>query len=132
MKTMRIPIVSGINAGHGIPDDLGDWEITGFRDVRLVETSDKQARFVAVPVEGDSLKDEHILNGDMLICRVTRDYEDGRIGLWQTPSGRTAKYATYGPDGFIVLHNRNGWRQTWERGEITLLGVVERVERDYP
>jgi len=130
MNTTRIPVVSGINAGRGSPDDLSDWEITGFRDVRLIESTDQTARFVAVPVDGDSLKDQGILNGDFLICKITNDYEDGKIGLWQTPHGRTAKFAYYDPNNSVVLHNENGWRQEWQPDELKLLGIVIRIERD--
>lgn len=129
MSTTRIPVVSGINAGRGLPDDLSDWEITGFRDVRLIESNDQTARFVAVPVDGDSLKDQGILNGDFLICKITNVYEDGKIGLWQTPHGRTAKYA-YKENDCVTLHNENGWRQEWQPDELKLLGIVIRVERD--
>ncbi len=128
--TMRIPIVTGINAGRSIPDDAMEWQITGFRDVRLIETTDQAARFIAVPVDGDSLKDQGILDGDLLICKITQVYEDGKIGLWQTPSGRTAKYAYYDFDNSVVLHNENGWRQSWSSDELKLLGIVVRVERD--
>lgn len=127
---MRIPVVTGITAGRSIPDDYMDWQITGFRDVRLIETTDSMARFVAVPVEGDSLIDQSILDGDLLICRITSDYEPGTIGLWQTPSGRTAKFAFYDQDNFVVLHNDNGWSQSWNASELKLLGIVVRVERD--
>lgn len=127
---MTIPIVTGICAGRSIPDDAMDWQITGFRDVRLIETSDQMARFIAVPVDGDSLIDQGILDGDMLICKLTNSYEDGKIGLWQTPHGRTAKYAYYDFDNSVVLHNASGWQQSWEPGELKLLGIVVRVERD--
>lgn len=130
MKTMTIPIVTGICAGRSIPDDAMDWQITGFRDVRLIETSDQMARFIAVPVDGDSLIDQGILDGDMLICKITNAYEDGKIGLWQTPHGRTAKYAYYDFDSSVVLHNESGWKQTWDAAELKLLGLVVRVERD--
>jgi SOS-response transcriptional repressor LexA len=128
--TMTVPVVTGITAGRSIPDDYMDWQITGFRNVRLIETTDTTARFIAVPVEGDSLKDQGILDGDLLICKITQNYEDGKIGLWQTPSGRTAKFAYYDFDNSVVLHNENGWRQSWDSGELRLLGIVVRVERD--
>lgn len=128
--TMRIPVVTGITAGRGIPDDYTDWAIKGFRDVRMVETAEVGVRFAAVPVEGDSLKEQGILDGDMLIMRITRNYEDGKLGIWQTPHGRTAKFAYYDADHSVVLHNENGWRQAWDPGELRLLGVVVRVERD--
>jgi len=129
-QLMTIPIVTGINAGRSIPDDYTDWQITGFRDVRLIETTDQAARFIAVPVEGDSLIDQGILDGDILICKMTGVYEDGKIGLWQTPHGRTAKYAYYDFDNSVVLHNESGWRQSWDSSELKLLGIVVRIERD--
>lgn len=130
IPTIRIPVVTGVTAGRSIPDDYTDWAITSFRDVRMLAPSDVGARFVAVPVEGDSLIDLGILDGDLLIMRITQNYEDGRIGVWQTPNGRTAKFAYYDRDDLVVLHNENGWRQSWDPSEIRLLGVVVRVERD--
>lgn len=127
---ISIPVVTGITAGRGVPDDYTDWEITGFRDVRMIEPADQFAQFVAVPVEGESLREEGILDGDLLIMRITRDYEDGKLGIWQTPHGRTAKFAAYDLDGFIMLHNEHGWRQTWNSSEVKLIGLVVRVERD--
>jgi SOS-response transcriptional repressor LexA len=127
---MHIPVVTGVTAGRGIPDDHTDWEITGFRDVRLIPVAEAGVRFAAVPLEGDSLMKLGILDGDIGIMRITRDYEDGRLGVWQTPHGRTAKFAHYDPDGFVVLHNDNGWRQTWHGDELRLMGIIVRVERD--
>ena len=129
--TTRIPIVTAINAGRGIPDDLADWEITGFRDIRVVAPSDPAARFMAVPVEGDSLAAVGILDGDILICRLTTRYQSGRIGIWQTPHGRTAKFAFIDYDQTVVLHNDSDWRQTWPAEEVRLIALVDRVERDY-
>lgn len=118
------------NPFSAIPDDYTDWAITGFRDVRLLPMSDQTARFAAVPVEGDSLKAQHIVDGDFLIMQITSDYQEGKLGIWQTPDGRTAKYASTDPDGFITLHNNDGWTRLFAPGEISLLGLVVRVERD--
>ncbi len=127
---MRVPIVTAVSGGRGVPDGEDDWEITGFRDVRVVDGVDTTARFFMTEVDGPSLEGENIVSGDFLLCRVTHDYEIGRLGIWQTPSGRTAKYAFY-EDGFVVLHNDNDWRQQWHADELRLLGIVERVERDH-
>jgi SOS-response transcriptional repressor LexA len=51
------------------------------------------AKHVAIPVDGNSLKHMGIHHGDVLICRKTRLYQPGVIGIWETPHGRTAKYA---------------------------------------
>lgn len=131
MKTSRVPVVTGINAGRSIPDDLADWQITGFRDIRVIETADQMARFMAVPVEGDSLSSVGILDGDILICRLTERYQSGKIGIWQTPHGRTAKFAFLDYDQTVVLHNDDDWRQTWPSDELRLIALVVRVERDY-
>lgn len=128
---MRIPKVTGITAGRGVPEDYTDWQITGFREIRVIEPADQFDRFAAVPFEGKSLEALGILDGDIGIMRITRNYEDGKLGVWQTPHGRTAKYAAYDVDGFILLHNENGWTQTWNADEIRLLGLVVRVERDF-
>lgn len=128
--TMRIPVVAGVMAGLNIPDDATEWEITGFRNVRKIATSDHNASFAIVPLQGDSLKELNIVDGDMAVMRITRDYIDGKLGVWQTPHGRTCKFAYYDFDGSVVLHNENGWQQRWDATELRLLGVVERIERD--
>lgn len=129
IKTIQIPIVTAVTAGRGIPDDLTDWEITGFRDVRLVDPDSTTAYF-GVPVEGDSLVNLHICEGDILVCKRARRYEAGTIGIWQTPMGRTAKLANPYPDDSVVLHNGGSWSQMWQSDEVRLLGIVVRVERD--
>lgn len=127
--TMRVPVVTAVHGGRGVPLDEDDWEIVDYRDVRPVENGTRDARYFITAVDGPSLEAENILDGDLLLCRITHNYEVGRLGIWQTPNGRTAKYAYY-EDGFVVLHNDNGWRQEWAFGDVRLLGVVERVERD--
>lgn len=86
-QTVRLPVLTPINAGRSIPDDYMDWEITGFRDIRLIDGYDEYTSMMVVPVDGDSLQDVHILDGDLLICHATTRYEDGKIGIWQTPHG---------------------------------------------
>jgi SOS-response transcriptional repressor LexA len=125
----RVPIVSGVNAGRSVPNDWSDWAISGFRDIRVTETGVFD-RIIAVPVEGDSLKEHGILDGDYLICKVTSQYEPDKLGVWQTPHGRTAKFAYYDFDNSVVLHNEHGWQQRWDSRELRLLGIVLRVERD--
>lgn len=130
IPTMLIPVVTAVTAGRNIPDDLTDWEITGFRDVSAVSGDAGRSRFVLVPVDGDSLVGQRIYDGDLLLVRITQQYDPGKIGIWQTPAGRTAKFASYDADGYVMLHNEDGWRQTWMANEIRLLGVAVRVERD--
>lgn len=131
MRTITIPIVTNeCCAGSSVPDDWQNWRIKGFRDVRAVRNISFEKSLIGIPVVGDSLQNIGILHGDILITLITDDYKEERIGIWQTPHGRTAKYAYEDLDGMVVLHNKNGWVQRWQPEEIKLIGIVVRVERD--
>ena len=131
INTLRIPVMSNeICAGAAVPDDWQKWQIKGFRDIRKVISSSPQDRFICVPVTGDSLKNKNIVHGDLLVVKLTKEYKQEKIGVWQTPHGRTAKYAYEDFDGTVVLHNQNGWSQKWQPDEVELIGIVVRVERD--
>lgn len=117
-------------AGASIPDDWQNWQINSFRDIRKIIGSTARDRFIGVPVTGDSLKNVGIIHGDILITKLTTDYTEDKIGIWQTPHGRTAKFAYENFDGSVTLHNKNGWSQEWQPDEIKLVGIVVRVERD--
>lgn len=52
---VSVPVVTSIHAGRGIPDDLLDWEITKFREVRLPPGCDPTASYILAPVDGPSL-----------------------------------------------------------------------------
>lgn len=130
VETMRIPLLTSIHGGSAIPDDWQQWAIKRFRDVRIVETANQFDQFAAVEVDGESLHGVGIHHGDILIFKITRDYREECLGIWQTPHGRTAKFAYEDVDGTIKLHNKNGWAQNWNADELSLLGIVVRVERD--
>lgn len=110
-----------------IVGDWQNWQIKGFREIRAVGNANK---LIGIPVVGDSLQNIGILHGDILITQITDQYKEEKIGIWQTPHGRTAKFAYEDFDGMVVLHNKNGWVQKWQPEEIKLLGIVVRVERD--
>ncbi len=113
--------------------DLNNCEkfaIKGFRDIRLVENVGQNERIVGVPVVGDCLKTIGILSGDLLILKITNESFSDKLSVWETPNGRTAKFATKNIDGTITLHNKSDWKQTWQAEEIELVGVGVRVERD--
>lgn len=132
-QTIRIPLLSDQTfCGTGVPGDWQNWKIKQFRDVRQIVGARPCDRYIGVPVTGDSMRNEGIVHGDILVTRLTHQYTDeNKIGVWQTPHGRTAKFAYQGFDGSIVLHNKNGWSQEWQISEVELVGIVVRVERDY-
>jgi SOS-response transcriptional repressor LexA len=112
--------------------DLSNYEkyqIQGFRDIRPINSQNQFDRFVGVPVDGDSLKKIGIFHGDLLIVKITDSYTKENLCVWETPHGRTAKFAYENFDE-IVLHNKADWKRVWKAAEIKLLGVVVRIERD--
>jgi SOS-response transcriptional repressor LexA len=128
---IRIPILDiQTFAGTGIPEDWQNWKIKSFRDIRAIAKATIKDRFIGVPVTGDSLKNLGIFHGDLLITKIVDKYDAEKIGVWQTPHGRTAKFAYEDFDGMVVLHNQNGWQEKWQPDEIKLVGIVVRVERD--
>ena len=129
-KTIRIPILSAVFAGSSIPDDWQKWEIAKFRDVREIPNIGQNEKCVGIPVIGDSLKNVGIYHGDILVIKLTDNCKAGKLCVWQTPHGRTAKYARENFDGSVTLHNKNGWKQNWQPEDVQLVGVVVRVERD--
>lgn len=131
MKTIEIPIRGGVECGKPVPVDWNKWAGESVRQVSQIRNKVPFAHYETYPVSGESLKAAGIHDGDFLICRETAFYVPGRIGVWQTPNGQTAKYADIEREGFVVLHNKNGWREEWSVEDIRLIALVVRVERDY-
>jgi SOS-response transcriptional repressor LexA len=130
MNTMHVPVLDGVECGKPVPDDWNKWLNNELREISEIRDKVPFAKYIAVPVRGHSLKGSGIHDGDILICRKTHSYVPGSIGIWETPHGRTAKYAAIDKDGFVLLHNHNGWKQKWSSDEVKLVAVAVRVERD--
>jgi len=80
---------------------------------------------------GDSLIDEDIHEGDLLIFVCGRQSRPGDLCVVQTPLGLTAKFAHPNEEGEIVLKSANERieEQIWPRTDVVIVGVVQRVER---
>lgn len=92
---------------------------------------DRSTAISCVPITGDSMEGEGIFHGDILITRLAHLYTDeNKIGVWQTPHGRTAKVAYQSFDDSIVLHNKGEWTQKWQTDQVKLVGIFVRIERD--
>lgn len=130
MKTIEIPQLRAVNGGTPIPLDWKQFAEASIREVSDIKNAPPFSKHVAIPIDGNSLKHMGIHHGDVLICRKSKYYEPGMIGIWETPHGRTAKYAMLNKDGSVTLHNHNGWEQKWGVDEVELVAIAVRVERD--
>lgn len=124
----RIPVLSPVFAGAPAP--LDDWKIDKFRDARPLKGVRVFDRVAAMPVSGDSLNEQGIFDGDLLVFKFSQETSLDKLCIWETPHGATAKFARLNNNGTITLHNGAGWEQTWNPEDVRLIGVVLRVERD--
>lgn len=98
------------------------------RPIRKINLDEYQGLF-SLTFVSDLLEQSRIFKGDTLIVAPVKSWDEENLYVWQTPSGKTAKYA-YDNFGDITLHNKAGWQQRFKAHQIKCLGKVIRVERD--
>lgn len=127
---MRIPILHEVFAGKPFP--LESLNIAGWREIRPLKGARPGDRFAASPVRGDSLIDDHIADGDILIVHLTQEAKVGDLIIALTPDGLTVKYIHAQVEGMVLLRGANSIYedQIWDAAEIRIQGVVKRIERD--
>lgn len=131
MFSKKIPLLSPAYAGGSTPDDWQNWKIKCFRDIRAVEGVKPHEQLAACPVIGDSMRAHGITHGGLIVFKLFSQPAPGKISLWQTPHGRTIKFARANEDNTITLHNGGDWQQTWQADEVQHIGVVVRFEKDF-
>lgn len=126
----RIPVLAEVFAGKAVPVETLD--ITGWRDIRPINGARPGERFAAAPVRGDSLIEDHISDGDILIFQLTDEARISDLIIALTPDGMTVKYLHAQVEGMVLLRGANAMYedQIWDAAEIKIQGVVRRIERD--
>jgi repressor LexA len=130
MLMIRVPIIGEVFAGKAVPVEALD--ITGWREIRPIKGTRHGDRFAAAPVRGDSLIEDHIADGDVLIIQLTSEALVGDLVVALTPDGLTVKYIHAQVEGMVLLRGANSLYedQIWDATEIRIQGVVRRLERD--
>ena len=125
---IRIPVIGEVSAGA--PSDF--IPIEKWRWIRPLKDTLPSEQVYGMEVVGDSLIDEHIKSGDVLVFVYGRQSKPGDLCIVQTPHGITAKFVFPREDGEVLLRAGNaGTRdQVWMMSDIKILGVVKRSERD--
>lgn len=126
--TIRVPILAEVAAGK--PIDM--LPISQWREIRPIKGARPNDRYAGVRVIGDSLQDTGILDGDVLIFLLTRVAQAGDLVIVLTPLGLTIKYLLQHSDQMVLLRGANSKYedQIWDIEEVTIQGIVRRVERD--
>ncbi|HEX8197586.1 MAG TPA: S24 family peptidase [Pyrinomonadaceae bacterium] len=105
-------------------------KIEGFRMTRATGIPNA----IGIRHAGNTLSHLGIFDNDLLVIKPETEYEtgDNKLYVLDTPNGKTAKFVeSAGDENSITLTNKAGWRQTWQIAEVTCIGVVIRVERDF-
>jgi len=127
-RTIRVPVYGQIAAGK----PLDDSPIIGWRQIRRPRDYKPGQRYCAVIVNGVSLQNAGILNGDHAILRMQRTINrTGQLAAILLPDGLTLKYIY--PDGAGVrLEGASlSYRPQWyPADDVSIQAIVIRIERD--
>lgn len=129
---LRVPVICMIGASNS----LVDLPIEEWREIRPIDNARPFDMFCGAKVCGDSLKEDHIVDGDYAIVRVTFErYEitPGRLVAALTPFGLLIKhvYPTLNGKVRLVSANRLYSDLLFDAEDVTIQGVVVRTERDW-
>lgn len=86
----------------------------------------------SLTVKGDSMKEEGINEGDMVIVERYRRPRDGDVVVANVDGEFTVKYYRKSKNGSIYLQPANAkYKNIYPKGELTIGGVVTSVIRKY-
>lgn len=97
-------------------------------DIALPEGEKPDTEFLAVENVSDLLKEFGVCEGDFLIVKPIKKLDENRITVWDTPDGRTAKFA-YENFGDITLYNKKDWLRRYPAKKVKLIGAVVAIQR---
>lgn len=122
-----LPLVGRIRAGFAAPaeEELADTISLGEFLIRRPEAS------YLLKVEGDSMIDAGIQEGDMIIFERTSSYKPGDIVVALTEDGYTLKYLRKGKNGRHYLEAANDAYPDIHPREGEIIGVVTATFRKY-
>jgi repressor LexA len=123
-QQMGLKLVGRIAAGHPIEAIEQGEELT-FTD--WVEPGDK----FALQVQGESMIDEHIADGDFVIIRRQEQARDGQIVAVRDDDGEATLKRFYRERNRIRLEPANKAMKPIFRDRVNILGVLVGVVRKY-
>jgi repressor LexA len=122
----EIPLVGYVKAGLPAPGEL-------LTDTLNIEEYlvPKKALTYLFEVDGDSMIDEHITDGDIVIAERTNTAKDGDIVIAQVDGEFTMKYLR-SKNGKLWLEPANKrYKPIYPKYELTVVAIVRSVIRKY-
>lgn len=126
-KTVDLPILGRVAAGLPI---FADENIEGYVSFPLSESELKYDKFFALRVQGDSMIDAGILNGDIIIVKKADYAENGTIVVAGVGDEATVK-RFYRENGKYRLQPENSEMEPIIVDEAYILGIVTASVRYY-
>ncbi len=126
--TVPVPIVGRIKAG---PPTLAFEDIEGYCNLDMSWVHDTGCFFLRV--DGDSMVDDHILDGDLGLIRPQNTANDGDIVVAMIGDEATLK-RFYWEGKFIRLEPRNRKFSSLviQAKDVTIIGKLIKIIRNYP
>lgn len=128
-RPLRFPLVGKIAAGHPIERVANEDEID-LSEVLAPDTSRGNSTF-ALKVEGDSMRDEGILDGDYVLVERTQVAANGDRVVALLPDGSTTLKTFFKEDDHIRLQPANPNFEPIRVRYCQVQGVVKGVVRRY-
>ena len=128
-RPLRFPLVGKIAAGHPIERVENSDEID-LADVLGARTGKSESTF-ALKVEGDSMRDEGILDGDYVLIERTQVAQNGDRVVALLPDGSTTLKTFFKEDDHIRLQPANPQFEPIRVRFCQVQGVVKGVVRRY-
>jgi SOS-response transcriptional repressor LexA len=131
-RLQSIPLLGGVGASRS----HDRFAVSKWRRISPVKSARPFDRYIATPVEGDSLTGDFIFDGDFVIIRLTFELEEvtpGRLVSVDTPGGVLVKhiYRTMSNQIRLVSSNERYPAIVYDSDIVQILGIIVRVERDF-
>ncbi len=128
-RPLRYPLVGKIAAGHPIEkvEDIDEIDISDF----LGAAGDKGDSMFALKVDGDSMRDEGILNGDIILLERAQVAHNGDRIVALLEDGQTTLKTFYKESDHIRLQPANPDFEPIRVKFCQVQGIVKGVVRKY-
>ncbi|MBX3381787.1 MAG: transcriptional repressor LexA [Phycisphaerales bacterium] len=129
-RPLRFPLVGRIAAGHPI-ERVENADEIDLADMLVAKTQKGQESTFALKVEGDSMRDEGILDGDFVLIERTQLAQNGDRVVALLPDGSTTLKTFFKEDDHIRLQPANPAFEPIRVRFCQVQGVVKAVVRRY-
>ncbi|MEM8758415.1 MAG: transcriptional repressor LexA [Planctomycetota bacterium] len=128
-RPLRFPLVGKIAAGYPI-ERVADQDEVDFTEL-LASPAGRPDSTFALRVDGESMKDEGILDGDLVLVERSEIASDGDRVVALLPDGSTTLKTFYKEDDHIRLQPANPEFEPIRVKFCTIQGIVRGVVRKY-